>query len=122
MDTEKKRYYISVSHHLIQDVPHDSAEFEVMMTEAEMSKLKDKLEDLNQEDENTFKRAFIPFKSADHDEAPQGYNDKLIDVYAYLYEIGDEHTKRTIEGMNILGKMQHTDYNNEGYDDSPFNK
>jgi len=122
MDTDKRRYYISVSHHLIQEAPYESAEFEVAMTEAEKTKLKDKLDDLNQEDEYTFKRAFIPYKSADHDDAPQEFNDKLIDVYAYLYEIGDEKTKRTIEEMNILGKMRNTDYNHEGYEDSPLNK
>ncbi|MEI0740199.1 hypothetical protein VQ056_32320 [Paenibacillus sp. JTLBN-2024] len=122
MDTDKKRYYISVSHHLIQDAPYESAEFEVLMTEAEKTKLMDKLEDLNREDEYTFKRAFIPYKSADHDDAPQEFNDKLIDVYAFLHDIGDEKTKRTIEGMKILGKMRHTDYDHEGYEDSPLNK
>jgi len=122
MDTDKKRYYISVSHQLIQDVPNDSAEYEVLMTETEVSKLRDLLEDLTKEDEYAFKRTFVPYKSADHDDAADEYNDRLIAVYAYLHEIGDEKTRRTIEDMNILGKMQHTDYHDKGYEGSPLNK
>lgn len=122
MEAEKKRYYISVTHHLIQDVRNDSTEFEVFITDDELTKLKDQMDELNKDDEYTFKRAIVPFKSADHDESTEEFDDKLIGVYAYLYKLGDEETKRTIDEMNILSKLHHTDYNDEGYEGSPLNK
>ncbi|WP_136608050.1 hypothetical protein [Paenibacillus dokdonensis] len=122
MENDKKRYYISVTHNLIQDVPNDSTEFEVMMTDEQVTRLRDQMDELIKDDEYTFKRAFVPFKSADHDDATEQFDDKLIGVYAYLHDIGDDETRRMIDELNILPKLHQTDYHDDGYDDSPLNK
>lgn len=122
MENDKKRYYISVTHNLIQDMPNDSTEFEVMMTDGQVTKLRDQMDELIKDDEYTFKRAFVPFKSADHDDATEQFDDKLIGVYAYLHDIGDDETKRMIDELNILPKLHQTDYHDDGYDGSPLNK
>ncbi|MEC0240839.1 hypothetical protein P4H66_13365 [Paenibacillus dokdonensis] len=122
MENDKKRYYISVTHNLIQVVPNDSTEFEVMMTDEQVTRLRDQMDELIKDDEYTFKRAFVPFKSADHDDATEQFDDKLIGVYAYLHDIGDDETRRMIDELNILPKLHQTDYHDDGYDDSPLNK
>ncbi|MGF7050809.1 hypothetical protein J2T13_005359 [Paenibacillus sp. DS2015] len=123
IDTEpKKTYYVSVAHNLIQDIPNDSTEFTVLGTDDEVSILRDKMSSLIKDDEYTFKRAFVPFKSADHDDSTNLFDDKMIELYAYIYQLGDEDTKRGIHEMNLLPKLLNTDYNDKGYDDSPFNK
>ncbi|GAB6992102.1 hypothetical protein [Paenibacillus pini] len=122
METEKKMYYISVSHNLIQDVPNDSAEFRVMMTQDEVTNLRDQMSALIKDDEYTFRRAFVPFKSADHDDATHQFDDELIGVYQYLYDLGDAETKRLIDQMNVLEKLEDTDYHDKGYENSPLNK
>ncbi|WP_433945313.1 hypothetical protein [Paenibacillus sp. SN-8-1] len=123
MSTAKTRYYVSVTHHLIQDVQNESAEYEVYLDDEELGLLRDKLDDLSKEDEYTLKRAPVPYKSADKDEATDSYNDKLIDVYEYLHQIGDEKTRRAIESLGVLGKLEHSDYDHKGYGEgSPTNK
>ncbi|GIP28181.1 hypothetical protein J23TS9_33110 [Paenibacillus sp. J23TS9] len=122
MENDKQRYYISVTHNLIQVVPNDSTEFEVMMTDEQVTRLRDQMDELIKDDEYTFKRAFVPFKSADHDDATEQFDDKLIGVYAYLHDIGDDETRRMIDELNILPKLHQTDYHDDGYDDSPLNK
>ncbi|MWV45723.1 hypothetical protein GRF59_19085 [Paenibacillus sp. HJL G12] len=122
MENDKKRYYISVTHNLIQDVPNDSTEFELMLTDDQVTRLRDQMDELTKDDEYTFKRAFVPFKSADHDDATEQFDEKLLGLYAYLYEVGDEETKRMIEELNVLPKLHQTDYHDEGYEGSPLNK
>ncbi|MEC0373380.1 hypothetical protein P9847_02755 [Paenibacillus chibensis] len=122
MEQGKKRYYISVTHNLIQDVPGDSTEFEMMLTDDQVTDLRDRMNELIKDDEYTFRRAFVPYKSADHDDAMEEFDEKLIGLYAYLHQIGDEDTKRLIDEMNILPKLHQTDYHDDGYDGSPLNK
>lgn len=122
MEQGKKRYYISVTHNLIQDVPGDSTEFEMMLTDDQATDLRDRMNELIKDDEYTFRRSFVPYKSADNDDATEEFDEKLIGLYAYLHQIGDEDTKRLIDEMNILPKLHQTDYHDDGYDGSPLNK
>ncbi|WP_068613958.1 hypothetical protein [Paenibacillus tuaregi] len=123
MNHAKTRYYVSVTHNLIQDVPNESAEYEVDLSDEQLGILRDKLDDLAKEDEHTLKRAPVPYKSADKDQATDDYNDKIIDVYAFLHEIGDERTRKAIESLGVLSKLENADYDHPGYGDgSPTNK
>ncbi|GAA0134655.1 hypothetical protein YSY43_14950 [Paenibacillus sp. YSY-4.3] len=124
MKTGKKPYYVSVAHRLIQEVPNqDSAEFRVQLDEEDLVKLRDKITELSEEDIYTFRRAPIPYKSADHDEATEQFNDRMIELYTLLYQYGDEQTRRSIIGLGVLGKLQNHDYDDPGYNGkSPLNR
>lgn len=123
MNHAKTRYYVSVTHNLIQNVPNDSTEYEVELSDEELGLLRDKLEDLAKEDEYTLKRAPVPYKSADKDEATDHYNDKIIEVYAFLHRVGDEQTRKAIDSLGVLGKLEQADYDDQGYGEgSPTNK
>ena len=50
------------------------------------------------------------------------YDERTINLYHFLHEHGDERTRKTIEDMNIIGKLTDTGYDDPGYEDSPLNK
>ncbi len=116
-------YYVSVTHRLIQETPNDSTEFEVLLDEEDLAQLKDKIAGLDDEDEYTFKRAPVPYKSADHDEAPNQFNQRLTELYVFLYRAGSERTRKAIMEMGVLNNLSNMDYNDPGYGGgSPLNK
>lgn len=122
MTNDKKTYYVSVNHNLIQDVPNDTNEYVVYMDDEEVSKLRGLLYEVSSSDRYAFKRTFVPYKSADHDDAAEQYDERTINLYHFLHEHGDERTRKTIEDMNIMGKLTDTGYDDPGYEDSPLNK
>lgn len=122
MENFTNTYYVSVHHQLIQDIPNDSTEFTVIMNTEELALLRNQMSELAKDDEYSFKRAVVPYKSADHDDATQQFDDKILDVYKAIYHYGDEATKRAITEMNILPKLKNTNYHDKGYEQSPFNK
>lgn len=122
-DDNHKRYFVSVNHGLIQDVRNDSNEFEVLLSDEELTVLQDLLKGLAGEDDYAFRRAFVPYKSADHDDAAEQFDDATIHLFQYLHDRGTEETRRLIEEMNVLQRLGNTGYQDEGYGDgSPTNK
>ncbi|WP_379158397.1 hypothetical protein [Paenibacillus sp. sgz5001063] len=120
---DKKCYFVSVTHGLIQDVRNDSGEYEVLLTAEELTGLQDILNGLAKEDEYAFRRAFVPYKSADHDEAINQFDDQTIRVFQYLHRYGTAETRQTIEQLHVLPKLDNTGYEDKGYGGgSPTNK
>ncbi|WP_249901874.1 hypothetical protein [Paenibacillus sp. PK3_47] len=122
-EEQKQTFFVSVNHGLIQEVRNDSNEFEVLLTEGELAVLQDLLKELSQEDEYAFRRAFVPYKSADHDDAVRQFDDGTIRLYQHLHQYGTPDTRRTIEELGVLPKLENTGYQDTGYDGgSPTNK
>ncbi|WP_256759050.1 hypothetical protein [Cohnella sp. WQ 127256] len=118
---DKERYYASVSASIVSKEPLLTDQLTIMATEEERDHL---LELLNQEQkaiEQTYLRAHLPYKSADHDKSTNQYNDKLIEIYRYIYKIGTIETKRHIEYMDILQELRTTDYYHPGYGHQDIN-
>ncbi|MFC3750159.1 hypothetical protein [Paenibacillus sp. GCM10012306] len=111
----KKRYFVSAAHGVIQNIRNESNEFEVYLNNEELTILKDLLTGLESDDDYTFLRAFVPFKSADHDDAAQEFDDQTIALYRYLYEHGSNDTQQMIKSLNVLTKLENTAYQDEGY-------
>jgi len=117
----KQRYYVSVSANMVGTEPSLTDQLTVLATEHERNHL---LELLNREQnaaEKTYIRAHIPYKSADHDKATTRYNDRLIEIYRYIYQIGTIETKRHIEYMDILQELRTPDYHHQGYGNTGMN-
>lgn len=112
----KQRYYISVSQGIIQQERQSESEFTILATEEEANKLDMLMDFQRSAEQKTFARAPIPYKSADHDKATEQFSKEMIDLYAYIYELGDAQAKQHIEQMNILNKLHRTDYNHRGYE------
>ncbi|WP_410770919.1 hypothetical protein [Fontibacillus sp. BL9] len=123
MAIQKTPYYVSVTHRLIQEIPNDSTEFEVLLDDEDLAILQDKIAGLSKEDEYTFKRAPVPYKSTDHDEATEHFNRQLTELYVLLYRTGSERTRKSIIEMGVLSNLTNTDYNHPGYGGgTPLNK
>lgn len=124
VNNERSLYYVSVAHRLIQETPNDSGEFEVQLDEEELTLLRDKLEALTAEDNYTFRRAPVPYKSADRDDAPEQFNKQLSEVYVLLYRTGTARTRTMLLESGILSRLGNTDYHHPGYGEhgSPLNK
>jgi hypothetical protein len=119
----KTIYYVSVATGIIEQkqAMEDSAnlthEFVVEATEAEINTLRALFEKQAITEETTFKRAPIPYKTADHDPASEEFNGDILNIYRYLYEIGSAETKQHIEKMGILPRLLSPDYHHEGYEE-----
>jgi hypothetical protein len=115
---DKQRYYVSVSASMVGTEPSLTDQLTILATEQERDHL---LKLLNQEQKNiekTYLRAHIPYKSADHDKATNRFNDGMVDIYRYIYQIGTIETKRHIEYMDILAELRTPDYHHPGYGNS----
>ncbi|WP_339848450.1 hypothetical protein MKY42_03035 [Paenibacillus sp. FSL W7-1088] len=118
----KKHYYVSVTHNLIEQTKNESTPFEVMVNDEQLNRLKDLMKVLEDEDAYTLQRAPVPYKSADHDEATEQFSDGMTLLYTFLYDHGTSDTRQAIESMNVLSRLQDTDYDDPGYENSPLNK
>lgn len=108
--------YVSVSNKSLDRDASMNEQLEVRGTEEELEKLRQMLEQLQRDDEVTQLRAPIPYKSADHDKASDQFNDDLFKLYQFIYNLGTDKTKAHIHDMNILKKLQNTDYEDSGYE------
>ncbi|MCM3628216.1 hypothetical protein M3194_12660 [Paenibacillus glycanilyticus] len=114
--SSKKTIYVSVSNKSLDTEASMNEQLEVRGTEEELEKLHRMLERLQRDDEVTQFRAPIPYKSADHDQATDKFNDDLIKLYQVIYLLGTDKTKAHIHDMNILNKLEDTDYEYPGYE------
>ncbi|WP_138754767.1 hypothetical protein [Paenibacillus sinopodophylli] len=113
---QKKLYYVSISGKRVEPEPSINDQLTVVGTTDEINELGLQLDQLRRDDELTQFRAPIPYKSADHDKATDKFNEDLIKVYHTIYELGTDETRTHIRQMNILSKLQDTDYNSPGYE------
>ncbi|MFS0873235.1 hypothetical protein [Paenibacillus xylanilyticus] len=122
MQDGKTHFYVSVTHNLIEQTKNESTPFEVMVDDEELNQLKDLMKVLEDDDAYTLQRAPVPYKSADHDEATEQFSDGMTLLYSFLYDHGTSHTRQAIKSMNVLLRLQDTDYDDPGYENSPMNK
>lgn len=112
----KQTLYVSVSNKSLDTEASMNEQLEVHGTEEELENLRHMLERLQRDDEVTQFRAPIPYKSADHDKATDQFNEDLLKLYQIVYNLGTDKTKLHIRDMNILNKLQDTDYDYPGYE------
>ncbi|MBM7564320.1 hypothetical protein [Paenibacillus sacheonensis] len=108
-------YYVSISARTIQEEPPETDHLAIQATEKQLVALKRKLDREDRNDEITSLRAVIPFKSAEKDPATEEFSDDLLDLYAYVYELGTPETKAHIESLNLLPKLTNQNASLPGY-------
>jgi hypothetical protein len=114
--TQKQTYYVSISGKRVEPEPSINDQLTVTATLEEIDELQLLLDQIQRDDEKTQFRAPIPYKSADHDEATDKFNEDIIKVYDAVYMLGTKETKDHIRKMSILPKLQDPDYNYPGYE------
>jgi len=113
---EKQTYYVSISGKRVEPEPSINDQLTVTATQTEINELQLQLDQIQRDDEKTQFRAPIPYKSADHDEATDKFNEDIIKVYESVYALGTKETRDHIRQMNILNKLQDSDYDYPGYE------
>ncbi|TNJ64836.1 hypothetical protein FE784_18500 [Paenibacillus hemerocallicola] len=88
----------------------------VEATDEEALELRRLLDSYTARDAHSLRRAPIPYKSADHDEATRSFNDKTFQLYLTIYELGTVETRAYIDENELLAKLRNPDYEHPGYD------
>ena len=113
---EPQTYYISVSSRTIETQPSRSEQLTIQATDEELELLRQKLDREDRDYARTSGRAMVPYKSAERDPATQTFSDNLLDLYAYVDELGTPETRAHIESMNLLPKLMNQNSILPGYD------
>ncbi|UUZ83371.1 hypothetical protein LJK88_05590 [Paenibacillus sp. P26] len=117
----KKTYFVSVGsgtledRQMMADEANHEYEFKIEATDEEIKEVQRPLDMQKADEHKSFARTPIPYKSADHDEAMDTYNDLMLRLYTAIYRLGTPEAKRHIEKMRILDKLHHSDYSDPGY-------
>lgn len=99
----KQKYYLDLANgdivqaHTGQEVP-----FTFYADEKDLYKLRTILDGMQQKEWESFFRAHIPFTTVDNAPVNISYDEYLKELYATLYELGDDAAKQHIESMGIL--------------------
>ncbi|WP_126425286.1 hypothetical protein [Brevibacillus marinus] len=98
----KKRYYVSVQAGTVMENQGDAAyEYEIEATPEEVRALMILLEEKYDDDWLAFFRAHIPGVPYHYDGENDRYDQHLRQIYALLYRLGTDETKRQIEAAGL---------------------
>jgi len=101
-ESDRKTYYVSVgAGQVLQDPEAASFEFAIRANEAELDKLQELFEEIQDADEDealSYKGSPTVSDSPENDT----YDALLQEVYRMLHELGTHETRRHIESMNVL--------------------
>lgn len=97
---EKKHYFVSVQARSILEGQGDAAyEFEIEASEEDIDRLKAMFDEIEAFEQDGWFRSHVPFVPYHNDQANDGYDYYLKEVYRLLYETGTEETKRHLATM-----------------------
>ncbi|WP_108671691.1 hydrolase [Peribacillus acanthi] len=103
----KNIYYVDIkSGEILKQPIQEGGHFTVYATDEEFAKLKALFEQNYSAELKTFVRAQTPFKEYHKDKEDKQYDEIMINIYRYLYVLGDKETKSHIESMGIIGKSE----------------
>ncbi|WP_335871352.1 hydrolase [Bacillus sp. 2205SS5-2] len=104
MSAENKRtYYIGISTGEISSSSTDSPwEFKISANDEEITYLRDLFDSNYSTDWQSFFRAHVPYIQYHYDRENDAYDQNLQQIYATIYELGDEEAREHIGKMNIL--------------------
>lgn len=100
---EKKKYYVSLQSREISQVKHgNNADFTIHATEAEVTMLRKKLDDIYAAELDTYWRAHVPITPYHNDPSNDRYDKSLSEAFEMIYQLGDDQAKSFIEESGFL--------------------
>ena len=101
----KKKYYINLTSGEISQIPFENnANFVINATDDEVRQLRAKLDNMYEEDINSFFRAHVPIMPYQQNNPNASYDSELMEAYEMVYHLGDEETKSNISQMGLFGE------------------
>jgi len=105
MNQQKKTYYIDLGHGGIsQSATSSTWSYKIEANDEEITQLRELFDQNYSTEWQNFFRAHVPYVQYHYDRENDAYDDTIQQVYAMIYQLGDEEAKRHIETMNILPK------------------
>lgn len=100
---ERSQYYINIGTREIS-LNHDANndDFIIYATPEEVTALREVFDEIAQSDVRSFYRAHIPFMPYHQDQDNDDTDADMHKAFQRIYELGDEMTKKHIEGMGVL--------------------
>ena len=103
---KKTTYYVSVqAGTAIEDIEAASFEFVIEATPKELDKLQTLFEEMDEAEDDTFTRGFLPTIPYHQDPQNDEYDESLKRVYRLIHELGTADTRRQIEAMGVLDQV-----------------
>lgn len=109
---DKQSYFISVSNYEIVPAPQGGSELEILATNEDVTRLQQMFDKLDHEDKQvTVHRSKTPYErfnfthKEDQDERNEPFDQSLTEIYQFIYDLGTEKTRKHIEDMNLLEKV-----------------
>ncbi|TDK64016.1 hydrolase [Bacillus salipaludis] len=103
MEQQKQSYYINIQSHEIAREPFELEwDFKVEATDSQIKSLKQLFDENYQTDWESYIRSHVPFLEYHHDPQNKEYDARMVIIYAFIYQLGDEKTRDHIKEMGIL--------------------
>ncbi|PLR97678.1 hydrolase [Bacillus sp. T33-2] len=103
MHDEKRTYYVSIESGEVLEEPAElQGYFKINATGEEVKHLREFMNENYKADLQTFVRSHIPFKEYHKDKEDVKYDKTMDEVYALIYELGDQEARDHIRNMGIL--------------------
>ncbi|CAM3655129.1 hydrolase [Mesobacillus zeae] len=107
MEEQKRKYYVNIENGEVLEGPAElNGYFQIYATGEEVKHHREFLNENYKADLETFGRAHVPFKEYHDDKADADYDNTINEVYALIYELGDEEARQHIAGMGILDESR----------------
>ncbi|MGG1515564.1 hypothetical protein ABE504_09135 [Paenibacillus oryzisoli] len=105
MNEVKRTYYINVgTGEVLEDPTTLDVQFEIQATEEDIAKLQELLEEVDNTSQNSYGATWFPWQVYYSVPQDQEYDYYLTEVYRAIHRLGNEHTRRHIESMNVLNQ------------------
>ncbi|WP_246941432.1 hydrolase [Bacillus pinisoli] len=103
----KKTYYISLANGEISQIRTASPwNYKIEATEDEIVQLREYFDQIYSTDWQGFYRAHTPYIEYHHDPTNDAYDATMQKVYQFIYQLGDQETKKFIEDQGFLDQKQ----------------
>ncbi|WP_066192629.1 MULTISPECIES: hydrolase [Gracilibacillus] len=103
---EKRQYYVNIGTKEISQIPYgNNATYTIKATGEEVFLLREKFNEIQQDEMGTFVRSHIPFMQYHQDPENQEYDNDLQEIYQMIYQLATPETRQALQesGMKIDG-------------------
>ncbi|WP_042354706.1 hypothetical protein [Bacillus rubiinfantis] len=103
MSEQKDTYYIDVgTGGIYQSATASTWSFKIEATDEEIHQLRSLMDSNYLNEWGNFFRAHVPYVQYHYDRQNDAYDSTIQQIYAMIYQLGDQEAKTHIESMDIL--------------------
>jgi len=108
---KKKKYYVNLQSKEISQIAYqNNTNFVIHATDTEVTLLREKLNNANDAEFDSFFRAHVPIMPYHRDGPNDRYDESLIGAFQMIYELGDDDAKTFIKDSGLLSNDSMTDH------------